>query len=178
MDGYITKPILAEELYQALASYESRNAPPEQPTGAPQPAEVEETRPTSDAGAARARRENPSGILDKAALLARMGGREDRMRTILQIFLEESSRQMDELRDAITRGDAMSLQRLAHSLKGAVGIVGAQSVVDAAVTLETLGLAGELTGAAQAFTVLDQEFSRLKSELNTILAPAADKSPS
>jgi PAS domain S-box-containing protein len=169
MDGYITKPILAEELYKALATYGSRRAAPEQVTCAAQPA--------ADNGTAQAPRETPSGILDKAALLARMGGREDRMRTILQIFLEESSRQMDELREAITRGDAVSLQRLAHSLKGAVGIVGAQSVVDAAVTLESLGQAGELTGAAQAFRQLDQEFSRLKAELEAMLAPAPGHPP-
>jgi HPt (histidine-containing phosphotransfer) domain-containing protein len=108
---------------------------------------------------------------DKATLLARVGGREDRLRTIIQVFLDESSGLMAELREAIARGEASRLTRPAHSLKGAVGFFGVPGVVQGAQTLETLGHAGELIGAAQAYSRLEREIRTLKSALAVLSPP-------
>jgi PAS domain S-box-containing protein len=139
MDGYVSKPIRAEALERALAEIA--------------PAVEAKPRPV----------EPPA--LDKAALLARLGGREDRLRTILQVFQDEASRLMAELREAIANGDASRLTMPAHSLKGAVGLFGAPGVVEHAQALESLGQAGELKGAPEAFGRLQEEMDRLRSAL-------------
>jgi CheY-like chemotaxis protein/HPt (histidine-containing phosphotransfer) domain-containing protein len=173
MDGYVSKPIHARELYQALATLTPAKSVPAGMTCTRGPAECALARHatharTHDPSAAR-----PAEIIDKAALLARVGGREDRLRTIVQIFLEESSNLMAELSEAITRGEASRLQRAAHSLQGAVGIFGAPDLVDAAVTLESLGQAVELTGAIEAYSRLAREFRKLKSALTGFLSQSS-----
>ena len=107
-------------------------------------------------------------MIDKGALLARVGGREDRMRKIIQVFLDESSGLMRELAKAIASGEAARVQAAAHSLKGALGIFGVPAVVETALRLESLGQDGELTGAMQAFSRLEQEIRDLNSALRIL----------
>jgi two-component system, sensor histidine kinase and response regulator len=177
MDGYVSKPVHARELYQALASF----APTETRAGrdalAPRPADG-----ASASGATGARTEPapaglPTKVLDKAALLARVGGREDRLRTIIQVFLNESSGLMAELHEAIASREAPRLKRPAHSLKGAVGLFGVPSIVEVAETLESLGQAGEMTGAMEAYSRLEEEIQILKSSLADLLSPSPGPAP-
>jgi signal transduction histidine kinase/CheY-like chemotaxis protein/HPt (histidine-containing phosphotransfer) domain-containing protein len=157
MDGYVSKPVQARELYQALATLAPAGAPAGRNTSVSGP----EPTPGSD----------PVGVFDKAALLARVGGREDRMRTIVQVFLEESSRLMAELREAVASREVSRLKGPAHSLKGAVGLFGAPRVVEAAQALESLGQDAEPTEAREAYGRLEEEMRHLRSALETLLPP-------
>jgi CheY-like chemotaxis protein len=177
MDGYLTKPIHASDLYEALALFSPPSTFTERMPRTLQPAEGVDTRSATSAETKSVPAGPPAGMLDKPALLARVGGREDRLRTIIQVFLDESSMLMAELNDAIIRGDASRLRRPAHSLKGAVGIFGAPGVVAAAVTLESLGQAGELSGATEAYSHLDRELGKLKSHLAAILSRPTGHAP-
>ena len=95
--------------------------------------------------------------------MQRFGGREDRLRTVIRIFLDEAKSLMPDLQNAIAAGDAARISFAAHSLKGAVGVFGATAAAEAAFALETLGETGELNGAALAFEHLDDELCRLTS---------------
>jgi CheY-like chemotaxis protein/HPt (histidine-containing phosphotransfer) domain-containing protein len=163
MDGYVSKPIQAAELYQALASVVPSV-----------PADSSTEQDALDAGSKRSRANDPGGVLDRAALLARVGGREDRLRTIIKVFLDESSGLMTELQEAIASGDASRLKLAAHSLKGAVGLFGVSGVTEAALTLETMGKAGELAGASEAFNRLEEEMHRLRYALANLLSPSPE----
>jgi two-component system, sensor histidine kinase and response regulator len=169
MDGYISKPIDAKELYRALAALAPSTSVAERTARACQ------TAPSSRASLAKrdeaqpARVEPPPELFDRAALLARVGVREDRLRAIIQTFLDESRSLMAELRRAIIEGDASTLRRSAHSLKGAASIFGASRVVEAAAVLEDLGQASELSAAAEAYTRLDHELSKLTAALAFLL---------
>jgi PAS domain S-box-containing protein len=154
MDDYVSKPVRAAELYRALARF----APSDGQAGrAPEPV----------APSARG--------LDRAALLARVGGREDRLRAIIRVFLEESSRLLAELREALAGGEASRLKRPAHSLKGAVGLFGAPGVVEAAQALESLGQAGALAGASEAYGRLEAEVRSLTSALEGLLSAPLER---
>jgi HPt (histidine-containing phosphotransfer) domain-containing protein len=177
MDGYISKPIHAKILYQALASFTRSNTAAQTMTRTSELGERATARRATSAGTAPVLAGTPAELFDKAALLALVGGREDRLRSIIQTFLEESSRLMAELREAIAGGDACTLQRPAHSLRGAAGVFGAPAVVDAAATLESLGQAGELSGASEAYHRLEREFHELKSALIAVLSPSRDDAP-
>jgi two-component system, sensor histidine kinase and response regulator len=70
---------------------------------------------------------------------------------------------MAQIRDAISQRDARSLERAAHTLKGA-----AAAVADAARRLEIMGRTGELTGAKSVCTELEDALHRLKPKLLAI----------
>jgi CheY-like chemotaxis protein len=162
MDGYVSKPVQAAELYQSLAPFAPADTASGRDDAIPRPTEDANVTDSNHAAAPE---------LDKAALLARVGGREDRLRAIIQVFLEESSQLMAEVQQAIANADPARLQMAAHSLKGAAGLFGVPGVVDAAVELESLGRAGDLTGAREAIRRLDEEVRDLKSALVRLLAP-------
>jgi PAS domain S-box-containing protein len=172
MDGYVCKPIQAAELHQALASFLPAAALVRETAPAGRPDETVHGWHAADAGTNPASAGIASGMLDRAALLARVGGREDRLQKIIQLFLAESSARMSELKDAIASGDAARLAMPAHSLKGAIGIFGAPGVVESARTLESLGQAGELSGAAETFSRLEEGIRDLHAALAALLNPA------
>jgi PAS domain S-box-containing protein len=177
MDGYVSKPVWAGELYQALANFTPSDTPAGPDTPDPLPAEGITMRTAPGADAEPSSAAPWDEMPDKATLLARVGGREDRLRTIIQVFLDESSSLMAELQEAIAGGDASRLTRPAHSLKGAVGFFGVPGVVERAETLETLGRASELMGAAEAYTHLEREIRTLKSALAVLLSPSHGSAP-
>ncbi len=142
MDAYISKPILAAELHQVLADLTGGKPGPERADSAKggdqridAPAEA-----VADHKLAGERR--PAVTVDKAALLARVGGREDRLRMIVQVFVNESAGLMSRIDDAIHSGDAPGLKLAAHSLKGAVGIFAVPRVV-------TLAHCARITGTSR-----------------------------
>jgi two-component system, sensor histidine kinase and response regulator len=167
MDGYISKPIHSKELCLLLSSFTPEETPAELETHS---AEFVDANRTGVSSKEPSHVDSSEGFFDKAALLLRIGGREDRLQMIIQIFLDEAYEQMGGLKEAITRGDASSMKRPAHSLKGACAVFGAWSVVDAATVLESLGQAGELSGAAELFSRLEKEFFILKSHLEALLS--------
>jgi PAS domain S-box-containing protein len=158
MDGYVSKPVHADELYRALARCGPGSSP--------------EQESLSDA------REGPPPVtIDREALLARVGGREDRLRKIVQVFLDESSRLMAELQGAIAERDAPAVKENAHALKGAVGIFGVPGLVEAAQAIESLGQSGDLAGAEETYRQLKEEVGALRSALTETLSPATAGRP-
>jgi HPt (histidine-containing phosphotransfer) domain-containing protein len=94
------------------------------------------------------------GIVDgDKALLAELG----------QIFLEDSQVQMTELRKALDRGDACQLERIAHSLKGALGTIAAVKARTLAHELETISHAAHLDNAANILQQLTAEIKRVST---------------
>ncbi|NKN32535.1 PAS domain S-box protein [Marichromatium bheemlicum] len=74
--------------------------------------------------------------LDLAAALERLDGDEALLRGVLEGFMRDIADWPSELAAARAAGDMSSAQRLAHTLKGAAGSVGAVRVQQAALALE------------------------------------------
>jgi HPt (histidine-containing phosphotransfer) domain-containing protein len=83
---------------------------------------------------------------------------------------------MSETRTPIARGDAQALERAAHTLKGCVGTFGAKGAYDLALTLETMGRGGNLTGAKDTYAKLEAEIARLTSALIALKEDSASSS--
>ena len=114
---------------------------------------------------------NPDGQeygLDRQLALSRVGGDEDLLREIAAIFIEEYPKTLDELRKAIADGDAATLERSAHGLKGAVANFSARSAVSLALELENMGRARDLAQANPTLERLRQTLIALESELGTL----------
>lgn len=107
-------------------------------------------------------------VLDRAALLDRVGGDLEFLQEIAGLFLEDCPRLLAEILTAVTGGDARTLEYAAHTLKGSVANFGAEAARDAALRLETLGRAGDLKPAPEAYTALEQEIQRFTQALGAL----------
>lgn len=111
-----------------------------------------------------------SALIDRVALLDRVGGDEDLLREITGIFLEEYPSLIRDIQAAYAAGDAKRLERAAHSLKGSVSNFGAEAATQAAYKLETIGRKGEFAGADTALRDLVSLFAQLQPVLQNLAA--------
>ena len=94
----------------------------------------------------------------------------DLLRELAEMFLDSLPQQMAELRAAIGRSDASAAQRLAHTLKGAVGTFGAQAAFEAALRMETLARQGDLSQVEPAWAAMEDAFAQLRPALTALAA--------
>jgi HPt (histidine-containing phosphotransfer) domain-containing protein len=106
--------------------------------------------------------------LDRDIALARVGGDAELLREIAALFLDDYPKVLDDLRDAIARGDAERIERTAHGLKGSVATFGARPAMEAARTIEGMGRAREFSEIRQVFTTLELALAALRPELETL----------
>ena len=107
-------------------------------------------------------------VLDRATALARVGGDLDLLKEIAALFLDEYPRELREIHTALASGDALTLERSAHGLKGSVANFGARAAVDAAFQLEQFGKAGKLDQVPPALAALERTLACLHAELVSI----------
>jgi CheY-like chemotaxis protein/HPt (histidine-containing phosphotransfer) domain-containing protein len=156
MDGYLAKPIRPTELVQAMQAVVPALAGPPAP-----PADNVASRKSLDMTAALA------GVMGDWQLLAELAG----------LFLAECPRWMTEMRAAVAGGDPPRLQLSAHALKGAVAHFAAPAAYEAALQLEKMGRAGDLSAAPEAVAALAQEVEHLRPALTALAEQAADAPP-
>jgi len=152
MDGYVPKPIRSEELFEAIDTVLAGPAAS-----------------SLDAPAAQA----AQGVFDRAAALSRLEGDAELLSELAAIFLEDSPRLMQKLREAIDRLDSEELARTAHTLKGSVGNFAALPALEAAQHLEAVAKAGNLVDAEKAYLALEEEIQRLRPALEALVEEGA-----
>ncbi|MFA9477520.1 Hpt domain-containing protein [Phycisphaerales bacterium AB-hyl4] len=102
---------------------------------------------------------------DREIALTQAGGSESLLAELAGVFRRECPALLAQLRDAIENGDAASVRRIAHTLKGSAGVFGAEPVVEAALRLEQMGKAEQLGDAPEALARLQVEADRLMEAL-------------
>jgi HPt (histidine-containing phosphotransfer) domain-containing protein len=103
--------------------------------------------------------------VELTALMGLVDGDKALLAELSQIFLQDHPVQMTALREAIEKGDAHRLERAAHSLKSALGAIGAKSAWTLAGELETMGRTSRLDEAASMLQQLTAELERLTAFL-------------
>jgi HPt (histidine-containing phosphotransfer) domain-containing protein len=106
-----------------------------------------------------------SAVLDRGALLARVGEDAGLLRELVGIYLEEHAVWVEEIHASIRRNDARMLKLKAHLLSGTSASLGAKRVSEAARELELLGQKGTLSGAVESFELLLAAIDELKPHL-------------
>jgi CheY-like chemotaxis protein len=150
MDGYVAKPINDEELWAEIR----RGTKP----AATEPIEPPKPRPSA-----------PTGSLDEAAALARVGGNVDTLRQLVALFHQDCPTLTADIAAAVRDKNARKLQMAAHTLKGMVAFFAAERATEAALTLERLGAQGDLTGAEEVVGVLARELNDLTPALRSLV---------
>jgi HPt (histidine-containing phosphotransfer) domain-containing protein len=109
-----------------------------------------------------------STILDREALLDRLGGDLELFQEITGLFREDCPKLLSEIRSAVSEDNPPALERAAHTLKGCVANFGAAAAYEAALKLEQMGRARELGGAAGACQTLEAEIARFELALEAL----------
>jgi two-component system sensor histidine kinase/response regulator len=144
MDGYITKPVRFSDIEETLSGL--ARAPVT--AAKPQPAEAT--------------------FWNKSEALGRIGGDEELLQELCQIFLEESPKLLQKLRQAVASGDSDGVMRAAHSLKGESSYLGAGGTSQAARQLEEIGRSKDLSRAPDIVAVLEREVAGLHAHLKEL----------
>ena len=154
MDGYVSKPIRAQDLLSEIRKHLPSAQPPPAETSAPPPS-PEATPPGRESADA----------LDRATLMERLDGDAGLLAEMVALFLHDYPRLLAAMHEAVARGDAKSLERAAHTLKGAVSTFAASRATAAALRLEQMGRQVNLTQAEEGLAALEAELHRVKSAL-------------
>src|SRR5882724_7272917 len=79
----------------------------------------------------------PSSIVNREELLAHMEGDDGLFRRMVSLFMADAPKKMEGIRAAVESGNAESLLKLAHGLKGSAANFCAEPAVSAALRLES-----------------------------------------
>lgn len=102
---------------------------------------------------------------NEVEFLDRLEGDRELGEEITQLFLEQCPQLLSGMSDALSSGDLASLGRLAHSIKGTVGVFEARESFEAALGLETAACEGDMGAAQEVWVRLNQEIRRLTAAL-------------
>lgn len=106
--------------------------------------------------------------LNYDAALAAVEGDPELLAELVRLFLEDCPKQMVALQQAVEFRDGKSIERIAHSLKGAIGSFAARPAYEAALKLEGLGRQDDFAGARQACLDLENEVASLTAALGNL----------
>jgi signal transduction histidine kinase/DNA-binding response OmpR family regulator/HPt (histidine-containing phosphotransfer) domain-containing protein len=159
MDDYISKPIVSEMFAAALARGMSAK---------------EKRRPFARKSSASGNgKKQPASASESALCKKTLQGLKDLglemgpsfYPQLLETFQHDATERLVVLRTAIAGGDTGRFAREAHALKGASLTVGAQTMAELSRQLENLGTAHSTEGAPAALALLEQEFAKVKYEI-------------
>jgi CheY-like chemotaxis protein len=150
MDGYVAKPLRPNDLFAAIDAAVG-------PGGGAEGAD----RPSGDEAHER---------LDAASLLAKFGGNQKLLAEVIDLFLADTPRILEEARGAAERGDAAALAASAHALKGSLGLFAQAAAYHAARGVETAARAGDVRATDEAFVRLEETARQLLEDVRAVRA--------
>jgi two-component system, sensor histidine kinase and response regulator len=106
---------------------------------------------------------------DKEELLDRVDSDLEFLAETIQMLQCDGPSVMQEIRDALASGDATSLGRAAHALKGIVSNFCSPQTQAIALEVEQMGKSGDLSAAPEAVDILGSRLESLLGELATFV---------
>ncbi|MCL5773032.1 MAG: response regulator [Firmicutes bacterium] len=162
MDGYITKPIHVKELIDSLSKCQPRYA------NEVSRKEVHKIKESSEGHEAS----DSQKVFDPASfqrLKSTLGRKANEMLPgFIDSFFEESSKLINDAREALNQGNAKVLHRSAHTLKSIAANFGAMALSEVAQNIEHLAKDGIPEGAAELIESAGQEFAKAKTALEKV----------
>jgi HPt (histidine-containing phosphotransfer) domain-containing protein len=100
--------------------------------------------------------------------MERLDGDLELLGELVELFLADCPRLLDDIRTAIEAGDAEQLMRAAHTLKGSVSNFCAPLAAEAAQKLEAQGRSRDLSISRESFVRLESVMERFTTELGQL----------
>jgi CheY-like chemotaxis protein len=120
-------------------------------------------------GTGRPARESPEATppqsFNREVFLEHTESDPDLIRTLVEVFEIERVKHLTDLEAALTGQDAEALAHAAHTMKGALGVFGAESARKGAETLEFLGRSGEIAECGEQVEELKEAVLALEEDL-------------
>jgi CheY-like chemotaxis protein len=161
MDGYISKPIRIDELKRVMSEVKMTE-------NVCQPSEQNSFQASAEQNSFQA-------IGQLELLLDSVMGDRALLVEMAELWLADSAKQENQIRSGLDSGDAIMIQRAAHSLKGSVGTFQASAAQDAANQLEMSAKNADLARARKAFERVLAQIDLVRQDLRQLIrAPAAD----
>jgi CheY-like chemotaxis protein len=156
MDDYLAKPIRPGDVSGMIGKWTASES------SAPAPA-ASSASPAVDA---------PPIEMDRLSELA--DGDANTLRELVELFTNQTTRQLSQLEAAVRANKAEEVRHLAHSCKGASATMGMGPLAAIFYELEKMGRAGVLDGAPPALASANAEFGRVQNYLASMpaFAPA------
>ncbi|NET25019.1 response regulator [Okeania sp. SIO1I7] len=151
MDDYISKPVRLEALTTALSK-----------CNFPETKTKQDVLPQLEL----------KGVVDLAVLqeLKKMaGGESELLVEVIDCYLEDSPKLLDEMSQAIKQQQAKLLQRSAHSMKSSSASVGASNLSELCKELEYIGREGTTEGADKILSQAQAEYRLVETALRSEL---------
>jgi CheY-like chemotaxis protein/HPt (histidine-containing phosphotransfer) domain-containing protein len=151
MDDHLAKPFSMQAMQEMLDRWI-----PASTVAVPRPAE-------------RAKRPAKQ-VLDRQVLdeLSKMlgNGKTDMLASLINLYLAESPKLVDELKVAANAGDAREIARVAHSLKSCSANVGAMALSRYCAELLTVAKRGDANEARRMVATLESEYASVQEALS------------
>ncbi|AXC13519.1 PAS/PAC sensor hybrid histidine kinase [Acidisarcina polymorpha] len=144
MDGYVSKPIRAEDLQEAIAGV----------------LRIQDACSHNQDADAAPQLESGGGW-NRTKTLEGLGGDENLLRDVMEIFREQAPQHLAYLRVAIVEGDARAVEATAHSLKGELGYLCVPETYQISRDLETAGRESDLQAAAKLLPKFEADICTL-----------------
>ncbi len=180
MDDYIAKPVRPEDVRTVLERWGSKAKATQAPSDAAPP----DPPATSNRGAradspphARNSREEP---VDTRRLAEFTDGTVENLRELVELYLTQTARQLQQLETAVRAGAAAEIRALAHSSAGASGTCGISRLAAMLRELENHALQNQLDAAPELCAAILREFDVVRAFLTTHAAtcsPATHSQP-
>lgn len=165
MDDYLSKPISADELTRLLHTWAPIPGSPGAPSRPAEPSE-ESSPPSSSRGHLTSIVRAPA--VDPAALeklRAMRQGDSDLVLEVIELFLQETPDRLTELRDGFDRRDFPLILRVAHTLRGSAGHLGARTLTALCTRVEDKARQGKPFNTAFALSSIEEEIERVREAL-------------
>ncbi len=109
---------------------------------------------------------DPNAIESLRALSPEMDG--SFLRELIEIYLDDTPQRLGELETALAAGDARTMTRAAHTIKGSSSNFGANNLARIALEIELVGKAGNCAPAAAMVPGLKAEYDLVARALKEI----------
>ena len=149
MDDYISKPIYPEELAATLGKWLSGNG-----------SSIKDFKKTKGGN-------YYNSIFNRATLLDRVGGDEEFLIELVNLFLQEAPKLLESMLSAIEKDDRILLHRSAHTLKGSAANISAKELQQVALKLEELSKEGDVAAIHELFAETKKVFNRFKQYMES-----------
>jgi CheY-like chemotaxis protein/HPt (histidine-containing phosphotransfer) domain-containing protein len=191
MDDYLAKPVRLEDVRAILERWAARvtpvgtqgavATPVPKGTAAAGPA-LAPSPPANPSRPLPGRSVPPRGPIteppvDMERLLEFADGNAESLRELLTLYLNQTTRQMEELGAAVRACAAGEIRRLAHSCAGASATCGMRRLVNLLRELERLADAADLEPAPDLYVQAQTEFERVGQFLRAYLAGQLEAQP-
>jgi two-component system sensor histidine kinase TorS len=90
---------------------------------------------------------------------------EEELSELVDLFLKATSSELIELQSALKEKDAKAAERMAHSMKGAAGILGLKEIYETAKKIETAAQTNRLEEIEADLRIIKEELERIPETL-------------